>query len=199
MEVQFGVYDTPQPKDRKKRNLKHARLLSKGTKRIDEITEFISQMSSLTPSDIKGTLEALFLYFRLHLPDGYNIELEGLGHFSLSLDTRLIKQENGKNKMKVTIDNVNFKCSPRLKKAIQRTHLKKVKRAVNTFPSQEDRKIRMIDFMKERGFMNIPRYTSLNGCSSYMATRDLKQFVEEKILIRSGRGTHKVYLLSEEG
>jgi len=199
MEVKFGIYDTPQPKNRKGGKLTHARLHSKGTKQIDEITSFINEVSSLSPSDIKGVLEALFQYFSFNLRDGYNVELEGLGHFSVSLDSRLIKEENGKRKMRVRIDGVNFRCSPRLKKAISQTSLKKEKRQTPTLPALEIRKDRMIAYIEKHGAINASEYRWINSCSHYRATLDLKQFIEEGVILRSGRSTHKVYLLPEEG
>jgi nucleoid DNA-binding protein len=141
-------------------------------------------------------LEALFDYVALELADGYNVELENFGHFSVALSSRQKTNNEGKERMHVTIGGVNFRCSSRLKKEVQKTELTKVKKEAHPFPSIKEREKRMIAYLKKENAINVSEYIGLNGCSRYCAQNDIKAFLEKGIIIPSGVATHKVYRLA---
>jgi predicted histone-like DNA-binding protein len=196
MNVKFSVYTTPKPKDREGKTSLHARIQPKGTKRIDDICGYIKNVSSLSPADIKGTLEALFDYIALELTDGYNVELENFGHFSIALCSR--QATNDKERMHVAVEGVNFRCSPRLKKEVQKAKLAGIKKEAAPFPSIEEREKRMIAYLKKEASINVSQYAGLNACSRYCASNDIKAFLEKGIIIPLGITTHRVYLLAEQ-
>ncbi len=196
MEVKFCVYETPKPKDRKGKPLSHARLLPRGTKHIDDICEFINEVSSLNSADIKGALEALFKYISFQLSHGYNVEMENFGHFSVALRTRQIMDSKGKSAFEVTIEGVNFRCSPRLKRRVMKSKLKRVKRNRPVYPDLQQRKERMISYLQNYGSINQSKYAEINGCTRYTAQKDFRIFLEENVILPSGKSTHKVYLLT---
>lgn len=197
MSIKFGLYQTPQPEKYKGKPNIHARVLSTDTKHLEDICKYIGDASSLTPSDIKAALQAFFDYMSMNLRYGSNIELEGLGHFSVALKTQQVTMTSGKRGVKVTIDGVNFRCSKRLKNEISTAKLKKVKVPANPSTSVDTRRKRMIDYLEENGMINRQRYAWLNGCNYYLAGKDLKQFLEEGLIATEGRSTHKVYLLTD--
>ena len=195
MSIKFSVHPTPKPKERTGKTIYHARLVTQGTKRMDDICKHINETSSLSSADIKGTLEALCKYIGFQLQYGYSVELEGLGHFSVSLQSKQTVNTKGKAATRVTIDGVNFRCSPKLKQRIKETTLKKVKETVDPFPDIEDRQKRMIDFMEQNGSINLHQYAELNACTLYRANKDIKGFLEKGLITPSGMGTHRIYLL----
>jgi predicted histone-like DNA-binding protein len=195
MEIKFTIHETPKPKDSTGGCSQHARVLPSGTKRLEDICEYINEASSLNSSDIKGALEAFFKYISFQLRAGYNVELEGLGHFSVSLHSRQVKDEKEKDVVKVEINGVNFRCSPRLRKEVKKSRLKKVKHRSTPFPDIRKRRERMLEYMKSYGSVNQREYAALNACSRYRAANDLKTFVEQGIVACSGGATHKIYLL----
>jgi predicted histone-like DNA-binding protein len=198
MEIKFTIHETPKPKDSTGECTQHARVLPFGTKRLEDICEYINESSSLNSSDIKGALEAFFKYISFQLRAGYNVELEGLGNFSVSLHSRRVKDgkdKKDKDVVKVEIDGVNFRCSPRLRKEVKKSRLKKVKHPSTPFPDIWKRQERMLEYMKLYGSINQRKYAALNGCSRYCATNDLKAFLEQGIVACSGGTTHKIYLL----
>ncbi len=197
MEVKFKVYETPQPKDRKGKPLYHARLMPRGSKNIYDICEFVSNLSSFSAADVKGILEALFKYITMEMCDGYNVELENFGHFSIALKSKQIINGKGRKLIKTTVDGVNFRCSPRLKKEIKKSHLKKMKNRTLPFPDQQIRKKRMIEYLETKGSINLSRYKEINGCTYYCAQKDIQTFLKEEAILPLGVGTHRVYLLAE--
>ncbi|WP_106827916.1 HU family DNA-binding protein [Parabacteroides pacaensis] len=193
VKVRFGVYDAP--KNSGKKNGVCARVISYGTKRDREIYEYISDCCSLTSSDIKGVLEALTEYIGMQISYGYNVELDGLGHFSAAVRTKQEINENGKEVFRVNIDKVNFRCSNRLKEMIKRESPQKVERYNQKKNTLEERKGKMLEYLQANPYMNVTQYARQNGCTPYRAGIDIKQFVEEGIIKAEGYKTHKVYRL----
>ena len=84
--IQVSIYNTPGNEQRRPTSC--ARVITRDTKRMNDICEYISECSSVTSADIKGVLEALTSYIGRELSYGYSVELEGLGHFSPSVKSK---------------------------------------------------------------------------------------------------------------
>lgn len=193
MSIKFGVYNTPQS-DKDGEPLQHARLITRGTKRLDEICSFISDSSSLNSADIKGTLEALTVYIGRELANGYGVELEGLGYFYPALKSTQDQNENGKPIVRVSVDGVNFRCSKRLKEMVKKDRPQRVKRENIPSAGIRERKAKMLDYLSKKEYINASAYADLNRCTRYRAAEDLKQFVQEGVISPMGRKTHRIYL-----
>lgn len=198
MDVKFGVYETPQPLSREGKQKNHARVITTGTRRIEEMCDFISDCTSLSSADVKGVLEALTKYVGLELRSGAKVELEGLGYFSLSTKSTQTTTAKGKPTVTVVVDGVNFRCSTRLKKDVKRTRLVKIGEKKMQYPELEERKKRMVDYINKHGYINASLYAALNDCSRYRASAELKQFAVDKIIGCLGRSTHLTYQFIDE-
>lgn len=197
MSIKFAVYNTPNP-DKNGIQLQHARVISSGTQSLDRICSFISECSSVCSSDVKGVLEALVVYIGRELADGYSIDLEGLGYFSPSLRSREIVNEKGKLMTRIEVKSVNFRCSNRLKELVKEEGLKKVQRKNVSNSTQIKRKETMLEYLATTSYINISAYAQLNGCTYYLAEKDIKQFLNEGIISRKGYRTHRVYVLPQK-
>ena len=58
--IQVSIYNTPGNEQRRPTSC--ARVITRDTKRMNDICEYISECSSVTSADIKGVLEALTSY-----------------------------------------------------------------------------------------------------------------------------------------
>lgn len=190
--VKVGVYKAPKNSGRKDGIC--ARVISAGTKRDKEIYKFINDCCSLTPSDIKGVLEALTAYIEMMLSYGYNVELEGLGHFSPAVRTEKETNAQGKEVYKVKLYGVNFRSSTRLKEAIKKSKPEKVKRNNQVVNTLEERKVKMLAYLETHLYMNAAEYARQNACTSYRANLDIKQFLKEGVIKAEGYSTHKIYM-----
>lgn len=195
MSIKFSVYKTPRPNGSKE-EMEHARLISRGTKGLEEICRDLSDACTVTSADIKGVLEALTVYMGRELGYGYSIELDGIGHFSPALRTRKISVEDGKTRYRVSVDGVNFRCANRLKEMVQEDRPKKIKRENITTGTIETRKKNMLKYLGKQESINETDYADLNSCTRYRAAKDLKQFLEEGIIRKIGYKTHRMYVLS---
>ena len=191
MAIQFSVHKTPQPNDRKGKQQTHAREIARSTQKMDDICALVCERGSISPADVKAVLDSFVWAIGHSLKYGDNVELEGLGHFSPSLRTQ--KLPDGRSVIK--LDNVNFRCSEKLKKELKSVRLEKAKSAPCYLP--EERKTRILDYLEHNESITTITYTKLNACSRYQATADLKKYVEEGLLCRVGSSTHVTYLLAE--
>ena len=191
MAIKFSVHKTPQPNDRKGKQLTHARAIARSTQKMDDICALVCERGSISSADVKAVLDSFVWVIGHSLKYGDNVELEGLGHFSPSLRTQ--KLPDGRSV--VSLDNVNFRCSEKLKNELKSAQLEKIKTATCYMP--EERKTRMLDYLQRNESITTITYTKLNACSRYQATADLTKYVEEGLLYRVGGSTHVTYLLAE--
>lgn len=191
MAIKFSLHNTPQPKGREGEQQTHARAIARTTQKMDDICGLVCQRASISSADVKAVLDSFVWVIGHSLKYGDNVELEGLGHFSPSLHTQQLPD----GRSVVTVDNVNFRCSEKLKKELEATSLEKVKNAAHYLP--EERKSRMLDYLHRNESITTIAYTRLNACSRYQATADLKKYLDEGLLCRVGHSTHVTYLLAE--
>ena len=191
--IKFGVYKAPNTSGKEQQSC--ARLISKGTMRMEDVCEYLSDSSTLTSADVKGAIEALITYIGRNLSNGYCVELEGLGHFSPALKTLQKTDEKGRTVFFARADGVNFRCSKRLKALVNKERPIKVKRENVTSNEQEDRKKKMLRYLQNNPYINLTDYAGINHCSRYRATEDMKLFVKDGIVIKMGYRTHRVYSL----
>ena len=191
--IKFGVYKTPKGNATEQQSC--ARLISKGTMRMEDICEYLSDSCSLTSADVKGAIEALTTYIGRNLSNGYCVELEGLGHFSPALKTLQKTDEKGRTVFFARADGVNFRCAKRLRELVDKDRPLKIKRENVTSNELTDRKNKMLKFLQNNPYINLTDYAGINHCSRYRATEDMKLFVKDGIVSKMGYRTHRVYSL----
>ena len=98
MTAQYGLFRNPPHKGEKESDILHARIIPGRTIRIDRVTREISECTSFSPGDVKGLLQAFADVLVSYLEDGDEVELEGLGHFSVSLKCPKPVKYNGEER-----------------------------------------------------------------------------------------------------
>ena len=191
--IKFGVYKAPNTSGKEQQSC--ARLISKGTMRMEDVCEYLSDSSTLTSADVKGAIEALTTYIGRNLSNGYCVELEGLGHFSPALKTLQKTDEKGRTVFFARADGVNFRCAKRLRELVDKDRPLKIKRENVTSNELTDRKNKMLKFLQNNPYINLTDYAGINHCSRYRATEDMKLFVKDGIVSKMGYRTHRVYSL----
>lgn len=193
--IKIGIYKIPNADGTQQ---PCARLISSGTKKMDEICKFISESSSVNSSDIKGVLEALVTFMGRELSYGYCIELDGLGYFSPAIENQKTIDEKGVTHYMASVGSINFRCSKRLKEMIRGKHPEKVKRENIPHDNQENRRLKMIKYLQTHPHINLTAYATLNQCTRYCAEKDFKLFTDSGLIKSTGIRTHRVYMLTEE-
>ncbi|MDH6535699.1 hypothetical protein D0T51_11490 [Parabacteroides sp. 52] len=203
MKIRFGVYETPQPDNSGRPPRLHARVISKGTMRMDDLCAELRDLG-VNSAQIKAVLDAAGKFIGKSLTNGYHVELEEIGTFSLSLRSNQVEEiqdDSGEEEYpegiltQVAIDRINFRGNPKLLKHIrQSASLEKVSTPLFS-ASLKKRKARMLSYLQEQGYISGLKYAEINNCSRYQSKKDLSGFEAEGLIQAKGKGSHRVYVL----
>ena len=175
--------------------------------------EFIEKMQGYHRGISASTTEAVLTDVEDMLVEmlsmGYNVNLEGLGTFSLSLgfeDDKPTEMQGDDDKMtyrKVGVRDINFKASPDFIKAVKQEtdrdlerDMGGVKLILKKIYTQEERIARALDVIDENGFIGLTDYAYINNLSRTAASLELKEIdSDQEAPIRSvGQHSHKVWV-----
>ena len=175
--------------------------------------EFIERMQGYHRGISASTTEAVLMDVEEILVEmlsmGYNVNLEGLGTFSLSLgfeDDKPTEMQGDDDKMtyrKVGVRDVNFKASPDFIQSVKREtdpdlerEMSGVKLILKQKYTREERIARALDVIDENGFIGLTDYAYINNLSRTAASLELKEIAhDETVPIRSvGQHSHKVWV-----
>lgn len=175
--------------------------------------EFIERMQGYHRGISASTTEAVLMDVEDMLVEmlsmGYNVNLEGLGTFSLSLgfeDDKPTEMQGDDDKMthrKVGVRDVNFKASPDFIKSVKlaadrdlERDMGGVKLILKKKYTREERIARALDVIDEKGFIGLTDYAYINNLSRTAASLELKEIAhDETVPICSvGRHSHKVWV-----
>ena len=175
--------------------------------------EFIERMQGYHRGISPSTTEAVLMDVEEILVEmlsmGYNVNLEGLGTFSLSLgfeDDKPTEMQGDDDKMayrKVGVRDVNFKASPDFIQSVKREtdpdlerEMSGVKQILKRKYTREERIARALDVIDENGFIGLTDYAYINNLSRTAASLELKEIDSDlEAPIRSvGQHSHKVWV-----
>ena len=175
--------------------------------------EFIDKMQSyhrgISPSTTDAVLMDVEDMLVRMLSMGYNVNLEGLGTFSLSLgfeDDKPTEMQGDDDKMayrKVGVRDVNFKASPDFIQSVKREtdpdlerEMSGVKQILKQKYTREERIARALEVIDENGFIGLTDYAYINNLSRTAASLELKEIdSDHEAPIRSvGQHSHKVWV-----
>ena len=191
MSATYNLFKNPGKGD----NL-HARQVNQYTVRIDALLRSqISQIQFFSLlRNVKGMLEALKSRIAFHLKYGDIVELEGLGTFNASLKCPSLPTEKQITPHLVRFNKVVFRCSNELKKELR---YMKVERADE--PSrlkgytEEKRKTNILNYIQQNNTISTLECRSINGCSKYIALKDLRTLLDEQKIVRLGYRANAQY------
>lgn len=180
-------------------------------------SEFVKMMRSyhrgISPSiteavlmDVKDTLLDL-------LSMGYNVKLDEMGTFSLSLgfeDNKSTEMQDDKDKMnyrKVGVKDINFCADSKFVKAMKQETDKYLERdmgGVKVIRKQQytldERIARAVEYIDKEGMLTLNDYAFMNNLSRTAASLELKKITSSaSSLIQSkGTGSHKIWVKRKE-
>lgn len=162
-----------------------------------------------SPSMIEGVVMDISDMLVKMLSMGYNVKLDGIGTFSLSLDFKDDKpreMQSSDDKMiyrKVGVKNVNFKSDPKFVKQVKletdrdlerdMAGVKQIRKEVYT---QEERIARAMEVIERDGFITLADYASINNMSHTAASQELRKVTADAHSPIDWRGSrsHKVWV-----
>ena len=179
--------------------------------------EFIERMQGYHRGISPSTTEAVLMDVEEILVEmlsmGYNVNLEGLGTFSLSLgfeDDKPTEMQGDDDKMtyrKVGVRDVNFKASPDFIKSVKQAADRDLERDMGGVKlilkkkyTREERIARALDVIDENGFIGLTDYAYINNLSRTAASLELKEITADRTspIDSMGSGSHKVWVKRKE-
>lgn len=162
---------------------------------------------AFSPSIIEGVVMDLEDMLVEVLSMGYNVKLDGIGAFSLSLGFEDEKpteiQEEGDKMLyrKVGVKGVNFKVAPEMVKRIRReTDLERDMGGVTVLKkklyTREERIARALQVIERNGYITLTDYAYINNLNRCTASKELREITSDKSSPIDGRGSgsHKVWV-----
>ena len=162
---------------------------------------------AFSPSVIEGVVMDLEDMLVEVLSMGYNVKLDGIGTFSLSLgfeDDKPTEIQVEGDKMlyrKVGVKGVHFKADPELvKKLHKETDLERDMSGVTVLKkklyTREERIARALELIERNGYITLTDYASINNQNRNAASKELKEITSDKTspIDWRGNGTHKVWV-----
>lgn len=177
----YKLVRNPNPKRTNELQPLHPRLVSSGTIDTKEFIKRAKNRSSFSSGDIKGVLQLFQDMIAEHLMYGYNVELEGIGTFSVSLQCRPVMDKKEIRSESVQFRDVKFRSSKELR---ERLCTMPVFRSENVesdkkYFSPEECERRLMAYLDNHPSITRTEYMSLCRCKKTKAATDLKRFTEE--------------------
>lgn len=199
MTAQYGLFRNPPRKGEKESDILHARIIPGRTIRIARVCREISECTSFSPGDVKGLLQAFADILVMYLEDGDEVDLEGLGHFSISLKCPKITSPREVRAEDISFKSVNFRCS---KEITDRLTVMRVERKPGSSKpvkyNSEERKNRILEFFNKHDTIMSSDCIGINECTRYLALKDLKELMAENKIIKEGYRKIAVYMLAKD-
>ena len=144
---------------------------------------------------------------------GYNVNLEGIGTFSLSLgfeDDKPTEMQSADDKMtyrKVGVKDINFKASPEFIREVKRETDRDLERDMGGVKvirkqlySKEERIARALEVIEANGLITLSDYAYINNLSRTAASLELKEITANRTspIGSMGSGSHKVWVKRKE-
>lgn len=159
------------------------------------------------PSVVTAVLEGVADTMREVLSMGYNVNLDALGSFSLSLqfeDDKATEMTDADDKMrrrKVSVRDVNFKPNKQWLKEIKlKTDLERKMEGVKVIRKPEgtleERIAQALQVMEQKGFMTLYDYVAISNLTRSAASDELRKIVRipSSPITTLGTGSHKVWV-----
>jgi predicted histone-like DNA-binding protein len=169
--------------------------------------EGIGLNQSVVESALAGISEKLAQLMGL----GYSVKVRGLGTFAISLGMEQGKdyekigaddsEDGPRNAQSIKVKRVRFKADKKLMR--RATHWCNLERDGERYirrlcTSEEERRLKAIEFIGKNLFMKVADYMRLTGMSKTMAAKELRRFRQDPAsgITVKGHGTHIIYVKS---
>lgn len=195
MAVQFELYQTPMPEDKKNKVRYHARPVSYETVDTKKLVYRIHDRCSLSPSDVISTLEELKYEVAQCLKEGKKVHIDGLGYLQITLSCEEeIRNPKDKRVHKVKLKAVKFKADKELKAELSDMEFHRSKyRPHSTGLSDIEIDMRLTEYFAENQIITRKRFQYLCEMTQITASRYIKKLITEKKLQNLGTTHQPIY------
>lgn len=205
--AKYKLQELPDMQGEGKRKV-YPKMVINRTLNLEDLTEKMkSHHRAFSPSTIEAVVIDLEDMMVEVLSMGYNVKLDGIGTFSLSLgfeDEKPTEMQKEGDKMlyrKVGVKNVNFKVDPEMLLQLRKeTDLEREMSGVKVIKknlfSKEERIARALQVIERDGYITLTDYAHINNLSRTAASAELKEITSDanSPIDWRGNGSHKVWI-----
>lgn len=102
------------------------KIISRGTITTDMLLSMISSGSTFTKGDLQGVICSLTETIETWLKAGYNINVDGLGTFSVTAESRIVQSEDDIRSNSIKVKRVTFKASRKFSNSMKNTKFQRM-------------------------------------------------------------------------
>lgn len=205
--AKYKLQELPDMQGEGKRKV-YPKMVINRTLNLEDLTKKMkSHHRAFSPSTIEAVVMDLEDMMVEVLSMGYNVKLDGIGTFSLSLgfeDEKPTEMQEEGDKMlyrKVGVKNVNFKVDPEMLLQLRKeTDLEREMSGVKVIKknlfSKEERIARALQVIERDGYITLTDYAHINNLSRTAASAELKEITSDanSPIDWRGNGSHKVWI-----
>lgn len=195
MGLKYDFYPNPVPKGSNRKRRLHARVVTNGTMKTDEIARAIHDRSTLTTGEVKATLDMLSNLLVTELSYGRTIHLEGLGYFRLTLECPAVKTEKDIRAESIKVRSMAFRPEKKLMEKFKSVRMERVriKNKSNIYSDIEIDAL-LTGYFLDHDHITSQTFRSLCGFTRTTTSRRLKKLVDEKKLEHFGHKRSSIYI-----
>lgn len=199
MAAEYALFKNPPRKGSTEEPQLHARIVPGRVIRLERIAKEISSFSSFSSADIKGLLQAFADQLVEHLEAGDEIDMEGFGHFNISLSCPKISRPQDVRAEDIRFKSVNFRCSKKITSRLEAMCVRR-KEGASAAPlyTSEQRKKNILRHLAEEQTLMSSDCMRINACTRYMALKDLKELLAEGKIGKIGKRKITIYTRKEK-
>ena len=174
----------------------YATLARYSTITTPELINYLLQNSQVGAGEARRVIEGLLEQFKVFLPNGHAIKIDGLGTFSLRMRSDVELDEDGKYVLKnARINKVNFVPDRRLVMELNKINFLPPKADLTNVRhlTDEEAEALALSMLGESGFFMIEDFMYSAHVSRSTAYRHLKKLVERGLLYRGGGRGRAIY------
>lgn len=202
MSANYRLVRNPNPRPEASGELQplHPRLVSNGTIHTNDLIAKASARSSFSSADMKGVLQLFHEMIADYLMSGYNVELEGIGTFSISLKSRPTMDKKEIRAESIHFKDVKYRSSKKLRDCLKTMPVFRAEyeESDKNYVSAKECEERLFRYLDTHPYILSKEYMSLCRCRKTKATTDLRKLVESGRLGWRRIGTTRIYYKVEE-
>ena len=194
MAANYKLVRNPDPANSDELKPLHPRINSLGTLSIEQLADRAQGRSSLSPATIKSALLVISDLLQETLREGYNVNLNNIGYFSVSLKSRPVMEKNEIRSESVHFSHVNFRCAQELKDKLSTMEVTRAQSVTVPNLSQTEKELRLKKHFEQKLNLTTTEYMNLTYCSRQKALKELKSLVQEDKITKIGSKNATQYL-----
>jgi len=172
----------------------HPRLVSHKTLSVTDMMSYAKSYSSLSTADVKAALQLISELLEDALRHGYQVELDGIGYFSVSLKSRPVMDKEEIRSPSIRFKQVNFRLNKEMKRRLQGMELERDPEQRKEPFAPQEREQRLWNYLNRHPSISTSIYMAINRCTRYLALKDLNYWLKEEKLTEAGNRNTRIYL-----